>query len=173
MSSLVSFRLLVKEPRASPLISLIPLLTLVDITSSSNRRSRSRSRSYSPPPSNKRSRRSASPNNNNNNRSSRQRSYSSSRSRSRSPPRRQGPHLHPEVEKFIRTVAGKVKDLGPEFENHLREKEKENPKFGFLKDEMVSPGSTSCSGFGVIGRKERWETGAREERCERGRRERS
>lgn len=104
---------------------------LTDITTSANRRSRSRS--FSPPPSSKRSRRSASPNNH-----SRQRSYSRSRSRSRSPPRKKGPNLQPEIEKFIRTVAGKVKDLGPEFENHLREKEKENPKFQFLKDEMVS-----------------------------------
>ncbi|KAL7411158.1 hypothetical protein BDY24DRAFT_396804 [Mrakia frigida] len=108
----------------------LPQRAIYDITTSANRRSRSRS--FSPPPSSKRSRRSASPNNH-----SRQRSYSRSRSRSRSPPRKKGPNLQPEIEKFIRTVAGKVKDLGPEFENHLREKEKENPKFQFLKDEML------------------------------------
>ncbi|OCB87417.1 hypothetical protein A7U60_g5557 [Sanghuangporus baumii] len=42
--------------------------------------------------------------------------------------------VDPDTEKFIRTVALKVKDNGEKFENLLRDKERQNPKFKFLFD---------------------------------------
>ncbi|KAL5485377.1 hypothetical protein ACEPAI_8019 [Sanghuangporus weigelae] len=64
---------------------------------------------------------------------SRSRSPSRSRRRSsRSPLGRTG--VDPDTEKFIRTVALKVKDNGEKFENLLRDKERQNPKFKFLFD---------------------------------------
>ncbi|KAL5523605.1 hypothetical protein ACEPAG_7778 [Sanghuangporus baumii] len=62
-------------------------------------------------------------------------SRSPSRSRrrsSRNPLGRTG--VDPDTEKFIRTVALKVKDNGEKFENLLRDKERQNPKFKFLFD---------------------------------------
>ena len=82
---------------------------------------------------------------------SRSRSYSRSRrySRSRSPRRRRSGSpvgrtgVDPETEKFIRTVALKVKDNGESFEDLLRERERSNPKFAFLFDTTVSTFSDS------------------------------
>ncbi len=91
------------------------------------RQSRSRSRSYT-----KGQRRYSS------------RSYSP---RSRSPRRsrssdggdnRRRTGVDPEMEKFIRTVALKVKQNGEKFEDMLRERERQNKKFGFLFDLSVS-----------------------------------
>lgn len=76
----------------------------------------------------------------------RSRSVSSGSSRSYSPPPRKRPAVEkwlakvaPEQEKFIKTVAGKVKDHGRDFEKMLRDKEKQNPKFGFLFNEDACP----------------------------------
>ena len=46
--------------------------------------------------------------------------------------------MDPDTEKFIRTVALKVKDNGDKFEDLLRERERQNPKFRFLFDVTVS-----------------------------------
>lgn len=40
-------------------------------------------------------------------------------------------------EKFIRTVASRVQEHGPRFEAMIREKERENPRFAFLRDDKV------------------------------------
>ncbi|GAA6024665.1 hypothetical protein JCM11491_003458 [Sporobolomyces phaffii] len=104
-------------------------------------RSRSRSRSPTDPDEflrSKRSRRSPE-------------SRSRSRSRSRSPPRggsrrddadrdrdRDWPTLEPGVdEKFLRTVANKILDHGRGFEQVLREREKRNDKFRFLREKTL------------------------------------
>ncbi|KAK8843431.1 hypothetical protein IAR55_007088 [Kwoniella newhampshirensis] len=111
-------------------------------------RSRSYSSSRSPPPKRdrhaKRSRsdsfsRSPSPRR-------RKGSYSSYSSDSRSPSRSPPPkklsardkwlaQIPEEQTKFIKTVAGRVKEHGKGFEDVLRKKERENPKFSFLFDE--------------------------------------
>nr|XP_019047928.1 U2-associated protein SR140 [Kwoniella bestiolae CBS 10118]OCF26858.1 U2-associated protein SR140 [Kwoniella bestiolae CBS 10118] len=121
-------------------------------------RSRSRSRSYSPKPKSSKSKnrsarsrsysssssRSPSPPPRKN--KSRRSSYSSysSDSLSRSPsPRPRKPSakdkwlsgISEEQKKFIKTVANRVKDVGRGFEDLLRKKEKENPKFAFLVNE--------------------------------------
>ncbi|WWD06619.1 hypothetical protein V865_004712 [Kwoniella europaea PYCC6329] len=127
----------------------------------SKSRSRSRSRSYSPPKSSKyassrkrsaesRSYSSSSsrspsppPRRHNKSRRSPYSSYSSD-SYSRSPsPRPRKPSakdkwlsgISEDQKKFIKTVAGRVKDNGRGFEELLRKKEKENPKFAFLVNE--------------------------------------
>ncbi|KAK4703899.1 hypothetical protein P7C70_g2310, partial [Phenoliferia sp. Uapishka_3] len=65
-------------------------------------------------------------------------SYSSDEGRSRSPPRRNWPKLEEGVEeKFLRTVADKVKEHGSNFEGVIREREKGNAKFGFFRDEKL------------------------------------
>ncbi|WWD21045.1 hypothetical protein CI109_105526 [Kwoniella shandongensis] len=69
-------------------------------------------------------------------------SYSSD-SRSRSPPKSKKlsakdkwlAQISEEQTKFIKTVAGRVRDHGKGFEDVLRKKEKENPKFAFLFNE--------------------------------------
>lgn len=78
------------------------------------------------------------------------------RSKSRSPPlpsrRTGGPRspaprslllrqVDPESEQalFVSTVANRVRQLGPRFEEMIREKEKDNPQFAFLQDEHVRP----------------------------------
>lgn len=43
-----------------------------------------------------------------------------------------------EEDKFLRTIAGKVKEHGEKFELVLREKERDNPKFAFFRDNKVS-----------------------------------
>lgn len=53
--------------------------------------------------------------------------------------------MDPETEKFIRTVALKVKENGETFEDLLRERERENPKFRFLFDTAV--GALLLKGF--------------------------
>ncbi|GAA5935501.1 uncharacterized protein JCM15063_001056 [Sporobolomyces koalae] len=111
--------------------------------SSSHRSSRRRhSRSPSPSRSRDRSRSPTDPHEFLRSKRSR-RSYSRSRSRSRStspPPRRkrEWPDLEPGVdEKFLVTVADKVRDHGRGFEGVLREKEKNNKKFAFLQDQQL------------------------------------
>nr|XP_019009713.1 U2-associated protein SR140 [Kwoniella pini CBS 10737]OCF48494.1 U2-associated protein SR140 [Kwoniella pini CBS 10737] len=116
-------------------------------------RGRSKSRSYSPPTSKKRSKRSPSYSSRSSRspspvrRKPRRKSYSSHSSDSydsRSP----SPRLRKvsakdkwlesvpeEHRKFIKTVAGRVKDHGRGFEELLRKKERENPKFAFLFNE--------------------------------------
>ncbi|ORY89718.1 hypothetical protein BCR35DRAFT_157196 [Leucosporidium creatinivorum] len=65
-------------------------------------------------------------------------SSSGSRSRSRSPPRRQWPELEAGVDdKFLRSVSARVREHGSGFEEMIRVKERENPKFGFLFDEKL------------------------------------
>nr|XP_018259054.1 U2-associated protein SR140 [Kwoniella dejecticola CBS 10117]OBR81212.1 U2-associated protein SR140 [Kwoniella dejecticola CBS 10117] len=114
---------------------------------------RSRSRSHSPQKSKKRSKRSPSYSSSSSRspsparRKSRRRSYSSYSSNSydsRSPsprPRKVSAKdkwldgVPEEQRKFIKTVAGRVKDHGRGFEDLLRKKEKENPKFAFLFNE--------------------------------------
>lgn len=73
---------------------------------------------------------------------SRSKSRSRSRSRSRSPKwertRRNWPALDTlEEDKFLRTIAGKVKEHGEKFELVLREKERDNVKFAFFRDNKV------------------------------------
>ncbi|KAI5121581.1 hypothetical protein M0805_000760 [Coniferiporia weirii] len=60
--------------------------------------------------------------------------HRSPRRRSDSPRDRNRTGVDPETEKFIRTVALKVKDNGEVFEDLLRERERQNPKFLFLFD---------------------------------------
>jgi U2-associated protein SR140 len=127
---------------------------MVDLSAgSSQRRSRSRSpernrsRKVSRSPSQeKRSRRSAS---REDARSSFKRrrtdSYDSSSSHSQSPPPGRNPatekwlsKIPEEQVKFVKAVAGKVKDHGKGFEDTLKEREKANPKFAFLIDDKVS-----------------------------------
>lgn len=45
-----------------------------------------------------------------------------------------------DTESFVRTVADRVKEYGPSFEQMVREKEKDNPKFDWLRagNEQVS-----------------------------------
>ena len=50
--------------------------------------------------------------------------------------------MDPETEKFIRTVALKVKENGDSFEDLLRERERANPKFAFLFNSAVSRSSS-------------------------------
>lgn len=72
---------------------------------------------------------------------------SRSRSRSRSPPRRAWPALEDGVdEKFLRTVAGKVREHGANFESVIRERERGNSKFAFFSDEKVSFRLSSANG---------------------------
>ncbi|KIR70198.1 U2-associated protein SR140 [Cryptococcus deuterogattii CA1014] len=110
-----------------------PLKALFDITSDSHKRRRSRSRSRDRSPPRKKSHR------------SRSYSYSSSSSYSRSPsPRRTSKEkwldsIPEEHQRFIKTVANRVKEHGKGFEGVLMEKEKENPKFAFLYDDKASP----------------------------------
>lgn len=40
-------------------------------------------------------------------------------------------------EKFLRTVAEKVRLHGGDFEEGMRERERENPKFAFFRNEKV------------------------------------
>ncbi len=40
-------------------------------------------------------------------------------------------------EKFLRTVAGKIREHGEDFEEVMRERERNNPKFVFFWDEKV------------------------------------
>ncbi|OCF31376.1 U2-associated protein SR140 [Kwoniella heveanensis BCC8398] len=124
--------------------------------SETTRRGRSRSRSYSssrsPPRQRKRSR-SPSYSRSPTSRRRRRGSYSSyssdsrSRSRSRSttpPPKKvvqkdkRFAHISEEQQKFISTVANRVKDHGKGFEDMLKKNQKENPKFEFLFKEDVS-----------------------------------
>ncbi|EJD02812.1 uncharacterized protein FOMMEDRAFT_107807 [Fomitiporia mediterranea MF3/22] len=130
--------------------------------SRSNDRARGRSRSYSPDRyrsrSHSRSRGFKRPRSYSRNwsRSRSRARYHKSRSRSRSPSyvrarrdsrsRSRGRHrsysptgpgrigVDPDTEKFIRTVALKVKDNGEKFEDLLRERERQNAKFRFLFD---------------------------------------
>ncbi|GAA5909241.1 RRM and SURP domain-containing protein [Sporobolomyces salmoneus] len=113
---------------------------------SSHRSSRRRHSSRSASPPSRGRDRSASPNDPQEFLKSKRRrsSYSRSRSRSRSPPsrsRRRGrewPELEEGVdEKFLVTVANKIKDHGKGFEGVLREREKGNPKFAFLNNEEL------------------------------------
>ncbi|WVQ93326.1 hypothetical protein IAU59_000394 [Kwoniella sp. CBS 9459] len=115
------------------------------------RRGRSRSRSYSPsrsPPRQRKRSRSPSYSRSPSPRRRRGGSYSSyssdsrSRSRSRTPPPKKVAqkdkrfaHISEEQQKFIATVANRVKDHGKGFEDLLKKKEKENPKFQFLFEE--------------------------------------
>jgi hypothetical protein len=46
---------------------------------------------------------------------------------------------------FIKAVAAKVKQFGPDFERMLLEKEKLNPKFAFLRDQKVYQPSAHLS----------------------------
>lgn len=104
-----------------------------DITNDSHKRRRSRSRSRDRSPPRKKSHR------------SRSYSYSSSSSYSRSPsPKRTAKEkwlgsIPEEHQRFIKTVANRVKEHGKGFEGVLMEKEKENPKFAFLYDDKASP----------------------------------
>jgi hypothetical protein len=52
----------------------------------------------------------------------------------------------------VRIVAGKVKELGREFEEKLREKEKENDKFRFLRDKTVRTFAPLLLDFIALGR---------------------
>ncbi|KAM0789547.1 hypothetical protein ACM66B_000360 [Microbotryomycetes sp. NB124-2] len=76
-------------------------------------------------------------------RSRRRRSYSHdsrsrSRSRSRSPPRRAWPKLENGVdERFLSSIASRVREHGRGFEEMLREKESRNPKFEFLRNSKL------------------------------------
>jgi len=45
--------------------------------------------------------------------------------------------IGPEKEKFIRAVAGRVKSHGYKFEDVLRDREKDNEKFAFLRSKEV------------------------------------
>ncbi|WWC91325.1 uncharacterized protein L201_006268 [Kwoniella dendrophila CBS 6074] len=120
-------------------------------------RSRSRSRSYSPPRSSKYNKKPTTRSRSYSSSSSRspsppprnkghRRSYSSyssdSYTRSPSPPPRKSTakgkwinEIPIEKQNFIKTVAGRVKDHGRGFEDLLKKKEKENPKFAFLFNE--------------------------------------
>jgi hypothetical protein len=46
--------------------------------------------------------------------------------------------MGPEKEKFVKHVAGKVKEVGYDFEDVLRNKERDNEKFAFLRNSEVS-----------------------------------
>ncbi|GAA5965537.1 hypothetical protein JCM21900_004153 [Sporobolomyces salmonicolor] len=95
--------------------------------STSHSRSRSRSRSPDDPHEFLRSKRA---------RPTASRSVSPSRSRSQAA--REWPALEEGVEeKFLVTVAKKVRDHGKSFEEILREREKENKRFAFLRDESL------------------------------------
>ena len=48
-------------------------------------------------------------------------------------------------EKFLRTVAGKIREHGGDFEEVMRERERENSKFAFFRDEKVR----FCKSLGV------------------------
>lgn len=63
-----------------------------------------------------------------------------------------GPRAWPELEdgveeQFLVTVAKKVRDNGKAFEEVLRQREKENPRFAFLKDEQVRVSLTFCESW--------------------------
>lgn len=67
----------------------------------------------------------------------RARQRSLGRYRSRSPPDYAKTGVDLDMEKFIRTVALKVKDSGDTFEDLLRDRERQNPLFKFLFDTSV------------------------------------
>ncbi|KAJ7497522.1 hypothetical protein FB451DRAFT_1211768 [Mycena latifolia] len=118
-----------------------PMYTSVLTKTSDSGHQRSRSRSRSPPRERhhgRSSRRSPSPWSRSRSSSPRRRSYSRSRrhDNSRSPsPRRS--HIRDEEEEvvtdtFIRAVAAEIKGHGSKYEQNLRERERNNPKFAFM-----------------------------------------
>ena len=146
---------------------MIVVLPIYSNAAHSGSRSRSRSpdrreRSYSPARKRARSRSQSSYNRHSSRRYSRsrsredygrRRSRSTSRSRSRERARQYGRSpgqyrsrspqeygqagVDPDTEKFIRTVALKVKDNGEKFEDLLRDRERQNSLFKFLFDTSV------------------------------------
>ncbi|KAG8995635.1 hypothetical protein FRB94_008917 [Tulasnella sp. JGI-2019a] len=66
------------------------------------------------------------------------RSYSRRRkSRSRSPAQRRWPSMDDETRSFVTTVANRVKEHGAKFEQVLKHRERNNPKFSFLYDNRL------------------------------------